>query len=94
MDSFLLPSSLKVVDVQDIADRLVVTVQDTREYVCCPSCGQPSRQIHSHYLRVTQDTAVGDRAVEVHLHVRRLRCERLFRAFVIIGYENCWWRWI
>lgn len=75
MDSFLLPSSLKVVDVQDTPNRLVVTVQDTREYVCCPSCGQPSRRIHSHYLRVTQDTAVGDRAVEVHLHVRRLRCD-------------------
>ena len=75
MDSFLLPSTLKVVDIQDTPDHLVVTVQDTREYVCCPSCGQPSRRIHSHYLRVTQDTAVGDRAVEVHLHVRRLRCD-------------------
>ena len=75
MDPFLLPSSLNVVDVQDTPDRLIVTVQDTREYVCCPSCGQPSRRIHSHYLRVTQDTAVGDRAVEVHLHVRRLRCD-------------------
>ncbi len=75
MDPFLLPSSLKVVDVQDSPDRLVVTVQDTREYVYCPSCGQPSRRIHSHYLRTTQDTAVGNRAVEVHLHVRRLRCD-------------------
>lgn len=75
MDSFLLPSSLKVVNVLDTPDRLVVTVQDTREYVCCPSCGQPSRRIHSHYLRVTQDTAMGDRAVELHLHVRRLRCD-------------------
>ena len=36
-----------------------------------------SRRIHSYYLRVTQaqDTSVGDRAVEVHLHVRRLRCD-------------------
>ena len=86
MDPFLLPSSLKVVDVQDTPDRLIVSVQDTpdrlivsvqdtREYVCRPSCGQPSRRIHSYYLRVTQDTAVGDRAVEVHLHVRRLRCD-------------------
>ena len=73
MDPFLLPSTLKVVDIQDTPDYLVVTVQDTREYVCCLSCGEPSRRIHSHHLRVTQDTAVDGHAVEVHLHVRRLR---------------------
>ena len=92
MDPFLLPSSLKVVDVQDTPDRLVVTVQDTREYVCCPSCGQPSRRIHSHYLRVTQDTAVGDRAVEVHLHVRRLRCDTATCSHLI--FAETWPTWL
>ena len=92
MDPFLLPSSLKVVDVQDAQDRLVVTVQDTREYVCCPSCGQPSRRVHSHYLRVTQDTAVGDRAVEVHLHVRRLRCDTVQCSHVT--FAETWPTWL
>ena len=92
MDSFLLPSSLKVVDVQDTPDCLVVTVQDTREYVCCPSCGQPSRRIHSHYLRVTQDTAVGNRAVEVHLHVRRLRCDTAMCSH--LTFAETWPDWL
>ena len=92
MDPFLLPSSLKVVDVQDTPDRLVVTVQDTREHVCCPSCGQPSRRIHSHYLRATQDTAVGDRAVEVHLHVRRLRCDT--KACSHLTFAETWPAWL
>ena len=88
MDPFLLPSSLKVVDVQDTSDRLVVTVQDTREDVCCRSCRQPSRRIHSHYLRVTQDTAVGDRAMEVHLHVQRLRCDTAICSHLTFA-EGC-----
>ena len=74
MDAFLLPSSLKVVAIQDTPDRFIVTVEDTRVQVCCPSCGQPSRRTHIRYRRVTQDTALGDRVVEVHLRVRRLRC--------------------
>ena len=92
MDSFLLPSSLKVVDVQDTSERLIVTVQDTREHVCCPSCGQPSRRIHSHYLRVTQDTAMDDRAVEVHLHVRRLRCDT--KACSHLTFAETWPAWL
>lgn len=92
MDPFLLPSSLKVVDVQDTQGRLIVTVKDTREHVCCPSCGQPSRRVHSHYLRVTQDTAVGDRAVEVHLHVRRLRCDTVQCSHVT--FAETWPAWL
>jgi transposase len=74
MNTYFLPDSLTVTATQTSADQLILTVRDTRPQVCCPVCGQPSGRIHSHYLRVTQDAAMSDHAVEVRLQVRRLRC--------------------
>src|SRR3989440_4053113 len=43
----------------------------------CPSCGQPSTRVHSHYVRTLWDLACSGRAVQVQRRVRRFRCSTL-----------------
>lgn len=43
---------------------------------CCPTCGQPSHRIHSHYDRHLQDLPAHGRAVGVELELRRFFCDR------------------
>ena len=74
MNTYFLPDSLTVTTTQTTANHLVLTARDLRPRVCCPDCGALSGRVHSHYLRVIQDAALSDHAVEVRLLVRRLRC--------------------
>lgn len=40
----------------------------------CPTCRQSSGCVHSSYTRTCQDLPIGERAVRIHLRVRRFRC--------------------
>lgn len=40
----------------------------------CPGCGTVSGRVHSGYQRRLADGAIGERAVEIRLVVRRFRC--------------------
>lgn len=41
----------------------------------CPMCGQPSRRVHSRYVRRLDDHGVSGRQVRIRLQVRRLFCQ-------------------
>jgi transposase len=51
-----------------------IKARTTAALVVCPSCGTASRRVHSRYERRIADGAIGGRAVEIRLVVRRLRC--------------------
>ncbi len=53
---------------------LIITAHARARRVRCPHCQQPSRRVHSYYVRSPQDLPIADRAVQLRLHVRRFRC--------------------
>src|SRR5207245_11460658 len=56
------------------ASALVLEVNSTQPFCCCPVCGQTSDQIHSRYRRVVADVPCGNRPVSLHLEVRKFFC--------------------
>lgn len=73
----LLLPQLATVDVESVVVEeavLVVTAATRDGPAPCTGCGQPSRRVHSAYLRHIADEAVGGRPLRIDLHVRRLYC--------------------
>jgi transposase len=53
---------------------LTVTAHAAAATATCPSCGQVSARVHSHYIRSPRDLPISDYTVQLRLHVRRFRC--------------------
>jgi transposase len=53
---------------------LTLHLHTTVPATICPSCQQPTTQVHSRYQRTLQDTAWGACLVQLRLTVRRFRC--------------------
>ncbi len=71
---FHLPG-FRIAQVQATADTLLtITAHATARRAACPRCQQPSRRVHSYYLRAPRDVPISDQAVQLRLHVRRFRC--------------------
>jgi transposase len=62
----------------------------TTAQIPCPSCGQPSRQVHSRARRTLFDLPVAGRRVQLSLQIRRFCCRtsscprRTFREKVLL----------
>jgi transposase len=57
------------------ADKTTITVQSSRSFGLCPSCGMVSRRVHSHYSRHVTDLPLSGRIVQLVLIARRFRCD-------------------
>ena len=55
-------------------DPMTFTIGARTPAIPCPHCHQTSTRIHSYYTRTVTDRSIGDRAVVLHLRVRRFRC--------------------
>lgn len=53
---------------------LKVCLQSAARRAQCPTCGRPSRKVHSRYNRTLQDLSFGGRAVVIVLRVGRFFC--------------------
>jgi hypothetical protein len=53
---------------------LTLHLHTTTPAAICPTCQQPTAQVHSRYQRTLQDTAWGACLVQLRLTVRRFRC--------------------
>ena len=73
----LLPDELIVGRTRLDADRLIVEARTKARVAACPRCERPSRRIHSHYRRRLRDLPWQGCAAEVHLRLRRFRCDAL-----------------
>jgi transposase len=63
-----------VEEVAVAAGLLLVVARAKAATAECPRCGAVSRRVHSRYSRRLTDAAIGGRAVEIHLAVRRFFC--------------------
>ena len=46
-----LPEELEVSAIEMLDDVFTISAHATRKYPCCPLCGTPAQQFHSHYMR-------------------------------------------
>jgi transposase len=53
---------------------LLFALRSTTSTSCCPLCQQPSRRVHSQYVRYVADLAWATQPVRLRLHIRRFRC--------------------
>jgi transposase len=72
--AFFLPD-FAVVAVSETAGALVVEACATPTQRSCPTCGRLSMRVHSRYARRVRDLPLVDRAVHLHLHLRRFFCD-------------------
>jgi transposase len=63
---------LKNIDQQ--ANKLLITTTSTQPASSCPTCGTASSSIHSHYQRGLRDLPAHGASVTWELHARRFRC--------------------
>ena len=64
-----------VIDQVIASERVLrVEVHPRQPSAVCPSCGQPSPRVHSHYRRSLGDLPCSGRPLQVQVVVRRLRC--------------------
>src|SRR5579864_8292634 len=67
-------AGLRVHQVEDTGDAVMISASCRAEAACCPRCGQYSARVHGAYARVVADGAAGGRPVLIVLQVRRFRC--------------------
>ena len=60
--------------VEDGPGGLRISARTIGGRAACPGCGSVSGRVHSCYERRLADGAIGERAVEIRLVVRRFRC--------------------
>jgi transposase len=74
--SFLLslPRGLYIMQIQEEATALTISVTSTRPCSCCPLCTQASSSVHSYYNRTVRDVPCGGHTVRLHLAVRKFFC--------------------
>ena len=65
---------LRVGQVEDTGDAVVIRACCRAPQARCPACGAASSRVHGGYARVVADGAAGGRPVLVALAVRRFRC--------------------
>ena len=70
----LIPAGLVVEQVLPDQDRIVVHAQPVSAAAACPTCGYPSKRLHSRYTRILADLPWQGRLVSIHVRARRLRC--------------------
>ena len=67
-------SGLRVDQVEDTGDAVVIRACCRAAQARCPACGAVSSRVHGGYARVVADGAAGGRPVLIALSVRRFRC--------------------
>jgi transposase len=72
--AFFLPD-FAIIAVDETASVLVVDAYATPTQRACPTCGRLSMRVHSRYARCICDLPIVDRAVRLHLHLRRFFCD-------------------
>ena len=65
---------LRVGQVEDTGDAVVIRACCRAPQARCPACGAVSSRVHGGYARVVADGAAGGRPVLIALAVRRFRC--------------------
>jgi transposase len=65
---------LRVDQVEDTGDAVVIRACCRAVQARCPACGAVSSRVHGGYARVVADGAAGGRPVLIALSVRRFRC--------------------
>ena len=65
---------LRVGQVEDTGDTVVIRASCRAAQARCPLCGAVSSRVHGGYARVVADGAAGSRPVLIALAVRRFRC--------------------
>jgi transposase len=70
-------SSLVIEQVIDLGATVGVVARTAAAAAACPDCGQLSDRVHAYHQRRLANLPVGDRAVVVHLRVRRMVCAAL-----------------
>lgn len=68
------PAGLVVSRMEVEPDRIAIFAAIRSASAPCPSCGLPSRRVHSRYRRVLADLPWQGRPVSIVVEVRRLRC--------------------
>ena len=68
------PAGLIVSRIEVEPDRIAIFAAIRSTSALCPSCGLPSRRVHSRYHRVLADLPWQGRPVCIVVEVRRLRC--------------------
>jgi hypothetical protein len=71
---------LRVGQVEDTGDAVVIRTSCRAAQARCPLCGAVSSRVHGGYARVVADGAAGGRPVLIALSVRRFRCPEPFQA--------------
>lgn len=72
--SSLLPPGLSVEQVRVDDAEIVAVARSHGATARCPSCGCPSKRVHSRYERCLADLPAHGRRVRIRLTVRRFRC--------------------
>ena len=65
---------LRVEQVEDTGDAVVIRARRRASHARCPACGAVSSRVHGGYARVVADGAAGGRPVLIVLSVRLFRC--------------------
>jgi len=65
---------LRIGQVEDTGDTVVIRASCRAAQARCPLCGAVSSRVHGGYARVVADGAAGGRPVLIALSVRRFRC--------------------
>lgn len=68
------PAGLLVQQILPSPDHLTLVVAPRESCATCPSCGTPSRHVHSRYDRVLHDLPWQGRQVLLRVQARRFRC--------------------
>lgn len=68
------PASLSIVQVEPIADAIVIHVAPRSTGTSCPACSMPSRRHHGQYERTLADLPWQGRGVLLRLRLRRFLC--------------------
>ena len=70
----IVPAALKIGRVVPTIKDVIVEAGLARSPVHCPTCGLPSRRLHSHYPRVLRDLPWQGRPATIRVTARRFRC--------------------
>ncbi len=73
-----LPAGFVAQDILCQSGRTTVLVRNESINSVCPSCGTPSRRVHSRYRRSAMDLPLCGRRVRLTIMARRFRCAAIF----------------
>jgi transposase len=76
MKPILLPKNVALsIEQVEVDETVTVTLHSESAVALCPSCGQPSKRIHSRYQRKPSDLPLSGRPVRLIIEVRRFFCK-------------------